>query len=114
MSQKRLPVNVKKLTQELKKHGMTKRRAAKEMGFSSAYFYYITKEETISESASILLKKLYDIDYEKYKREEKVNEAPVEPEKKPENKEFFEINYDKLNEILYNSVFRAVRDALQA
>ena len=103
-----LKINSAKLEKELKKRNLTKTEVSKQLGYGETYIVNVTSRGMISEPAAKLLKNLYNIDYDSYKHVQE-EPAPEPPAPTPAA-----IDYDKLNEILYDAVFRAVRDALKS
>ena len=102
-----IKIDSAKLEKELKKRNLTKMEVSKQLGYGETYIVNVTSRGMISEPAAKLLNNLYNIDIDSYKyvQEEPVPQAPAPAPAA--------IDYDKLNEILYDAVFRAVRDALK-
>ena len=109
MNKSTMMIDGSKLEKQLSKKSIKKTNASVEMGFCHSYLTWAIKSGSIARSATILLKKLYGIDFDSYKL---ITEEDTEASEA--NQKSFELDYASLNEVLYDAVFRAVRDALQA
>lgn len=105
-----LPIDGEKLNEILRKKQIKKKTASEAMGYCSAYLTWAIGHNSIAKAATVLLRTMYKIDYESYKPTEDEDEEELAASTK-DNKSA--IDYDKLNEVLYDAVFRAVRDALK-
>ena len=98
-----------KLERELHIRKVSKAEASRQIGYGETYLANAATRGTISEPAIKLLKTVYNIDFDSIKVDE-----PGEIIREKVIMQHPEIDYDKLNEILYDAVFRAVRDALKS
>ena len=110
-----IQINGKILAKELKQRKVSRAEASIQIGYGSSYVNNCILRGYIAEPATKLLKSYYNIDFEKYKYvKPNTAEKDESAEKAEESKETANtvLDYSKLNDILYDAVFRAVRDAL--
>lgn len=106
MRTKVMKIDGEKLTEELKKRGVSKSTASKEIGMGENYLSNVTHRNKITQIGAIALQKVYNIDPEAYE----LKDAKTEPKPEPE-KSFDE---DALYRIIYTAVYNAMKTALES
>lgn len=100
-----------KLRREFEKRGLSMREVAIELGYCGDYFSNCCNRLRISKMAALSLQTKYDIRVEEYeaKDEEPAPDsvpAPEVPSIPP-----FELDYDRLYNLVYEAVYQAVKKA---
>lgn len=98
-----VPIDMDKLQGEVKRAGKTMMEVATEMGFSSNYFARSKMANGIKRATALMLEKLYGIQYEDIKPEEKPD--PAEGIKTVDHAP---VDYEKLADVIR----RAVKDGI--
>ena len=100
-----------KFRREFEKRGLSMRKVAIELGYRGDYFSSCYNNSRISKVAALFLQTKYDIRVEEY--EAKDEEPAPNPVHAPEVPSVppFEMDYDRLYNLVYESVYRAVKKA---
>lgn len=112
-----LCVDPEKFTSEFAKRGLVKSAVSTELGYAHTYLNHVMGTGTIRKAVMDLLDSKYGIRYDDIKPDEPVVEEPVEEEPEVALESGIVLDeafWDKLSLVLYASVFKAVKDALDS
>ena len=109
-----IPVDGAKLISELAKRNVSQAEACEAIGYSDTFLQHVRSRGNIRPLIMETITKLYDIKYDDVKPEEK----PVVPVETVTEKPQADTNdlpyWDHLTLILYETIYKAVTDALSA
>ena len=99
-------VDPDKLHRELQKRNLEGKSVSLKLGYNKDYFAQVFNRGQISKVAAIALENLFDIRLEEYQATERTDMNT--PAQLPS---FPEIDYEKLGQVIYESVYQAVKKA---
>ena len=110
-SNKTMRIDADKLYEELQKRHLSAREVSLKIGYHPAYINQALVRGKISNPGVVALKNMFNIDRESYE----LVEEPAVPEPEytslPPVPVSFELDYDRLGEIIFKAVYEAVKKA---
>lgn len=107
MKKNMVSVSKEKLYRELEKRGLNHSEVSTEIGFAQWFISNSASRGKINRTGAIMLEKLYNIKPEDYAPDPDNTPEIIEPVKEAQNI----IDYEKLGEVIYDAVYRAVKTA---
>lgn len=107
-NQTMIEIDGEKLRAEIFKRGLTFANASKELGHANTYIGNVIARGLIPSHAAILLKSLYNIDLDSYKKPEIYHQESF-IEKLQQQEPI--LDYDRLWKVIYTAVYEAIKKA---
>ena len=100
-----------KLRREFEKRGLSMKEVAIELGYGGDYFNNCCNRLRISKMAALSLQTKYDIRVEEYEATEEEPAPVTVPAPDIPSAPPFELDYDRLYNLMYEAVYQAVKKA---